>query len=117
MKSPLDPDAIDRLLEIGGPNLLRRMIEAFLRTSPERLTAALEGYASGDLEAVGRAAHSLKSSSANFGADELVNLVSAIEQRATEGNAHALKPLMAQLPGTFEAVCGGLEALDQELSS
>jgi two-component system sensor histidine kinase BarA len=117
MPSSLDPTAIDRLLQIGGPDLLRRMIEAYLGTSPERLTAALEGYASGDLQAVERAAHSLKSSSANFGAEDLVDLVATIEQRATEGEARALEPLMEELPGRFEAVCRSLEDLDRELAS
>lgn len=112
----LDSNAVDRLLGLGGPPLVRKMIDAFLGSSPQRVEGARESMASGDLKGVEQAAHSLKSSSANFGATDLVDLVAEVELLAASGESGPrLDELMAQLPGTFEAVCRDLEALREEL--
>ena len=113
----LDLTAIDRLQSIGGAVLVRRMIEAYLRTTPERLAEAEGGWASGDLETLERAAHSMKSSSANFGATQLVDLTTQIEHLAAGGETQPLDSLMSELPGAFEKVRRRLLEIDQGLTS
>jgi HPt (histidine-containing phosphotransfer) domain-containing protein len=100
----LEPAAIDRLHKLGGANLVGRMIDAYLENTPLRLEDARNGWRIRDLGAVERAAHSLKSSSANFGAVQLVELTSQIERLAAVGDQERLIVLMKELPSLFEAV-------------
>ena len=114
----LDPAALDRLLDLGGPPLVRKMIDAFLGSSPKRVEMALESRSNGDLKGIEQAAHSLKSSTANFGATALVELVTEVEQlAAAERRGERLEELLDRLEGEFEAVCSRLVTLRGELGS
>jgi two-component system sensor histidine kinase/response regulator len=82
----IDPKAIDALIGIGarpGSELFARIVDIF-RTSTPPLIARL---AAPDAQAADilRAAHSLKSSSANVGAARLAALARALEQEARAG--------------------------------
>jgi signal transduction histidine kinase/DNA-binding response OmpR family regulator len=55
-------------LRAKRPELLARIIKTFLQHAPTTLTELTTAASAGDCERMGRAAHSLKSSSANLGA-------------------------------------------------
>lgn len=110
----LKQESIDQILKLGGANLLGKMIDAFIRSSPERVDSAVQAMPQDDLESVGRAAHSLKSSAANFGATLLVELVSELETVARQGNADRSAILVAELPSLYEQTVEALVALRQE---
>jgi HPt (histidine-containing phosphotransfer) domain-containing protein len=65
------------------------------------MQGAREALAAGDLDTVGRAGHSLKSSSAQLGALRMQRIARAIEVRADAGDADAVVPLMDQLDAAF----------------
>jgi len=111
----LEPAAIDRLHKLGGATLVHRMIGAYLLSTPLRLADAQTGWQVRDLKAVERAAHSMKSSSANFGASRLVEVTSEIEQMAVAGDQERLALLMEGLPSLFEEVRRCLVEIDEEL--
>lgn len=114
----LDSRAIDRLHDLGGKNLLSRMIEAYLDTSPARIQGAVEGIRSGDLAEIEYAAHSLKSSSANFGADRLVDLAARVERLAAERReSPELAGLVSDMSEAFDQVKHKLEELFKELGA
>lgn len=87
--SPLDPQALQFMQDIlcgGDFNLMQQMIDCYLSESEKlvnRIVAAIDQM---DLEALFRAAHSLKSSSASLGAKQLTLLCQQFEQMGRTGN-------------------------------
>lgn len=113
----LKQESIDQILNLGGTSLLGKMIDAFIRSSPERVESAVESIQQGDLETIHRSAHSLKSSAANFGAVQLVELVSELEQVAREGDGERSAELVRDLPATYESAVRQLEDLRRRLEA
>ena len=114
----LDSRAIDRLRDLGGESLISKMIDAYLGSSPERVQGAVEGMRSGDLAEVEQVAHSLKSSSANFGADRLVDLAARVERlAAARSDSPELGDLVTEMVEAFEQVRNKLESMSQELQA
>jgi signal transduction histidine kinase/CheY-like chemotaxis protein/HPt (histidine-containing phosphotransfer) domain-containing protein/HAMP domain-containing protein len=85
---PLDPAALARLAEsMGGDEaFVGELIEQFLADSPGLLVAARDGVEAGDADVVRRAAHTLKSNAATFGANELAERCRTLETAAREGS-------------------------------
>lgn len=96
-----------RLRRLGGEELLSKMTEAFVDNCALKVEAACRGMAAGDAEEVSRAAHSLKSSAATFGAERLQALAQEIELKAA-GQAPSedgeLEKLVDALPEAFAEV-------------
>lgn len=63
----------------GAPSILKRVITAYLRGSDALLPELDCALSDGDTDALGKAAHSLKSSSANVGAAQLAELSRQLE--------------------------------------
>ena len=79
----LETEPIARLREMGralGNQIPRRILELYLGDSPTRLTALRRGIAEGDVQAIERAAHALKGSSANLGASGLAEHCHQLEK-------------------------------------
>jgi HPt (histidine-containing phosphotransfer) domain-containing protein len=95
--SSLDPHAINALRELnpGDDSFLRDLIQIFLEDAPLRLAEIEESLARGDGRRLMIAAHSLKGSSANFGAEQLRTRCEEIERC---GRLGVLDPVPAQLP-------------------
>jgi HPt (histidine-containing phosphotransfer) domain-containing protein len=104
----LDATAFARVLELGGPQLLGRLIDLFLENAPERLARALRGAAGADLETVERATHSLKSTAGNLGARRLQLIAERIERLAAARDAAAVQPLLPELERAFETTRAAL---------
>ena len=101
--------------ELGGePDFLVEVVDAFLDDAPPRLETIRSALASGDGEELGRAAHSLKGSSSNFGAARLQALCAEIERLARAGQPGALAPLVERLEGEYALVADRLTALAAE---
>jgi len=78
--STLDSATLEQLHHLDTDGLfVDRMVTAFLHKSPADLDTLREAIVAGDLEAVRKAAHSFKSSSANLGALPLAALCNELE--------------------------------------
>ena len=67
----LDTETLAALVELGGeddPGLLQELVELFVDDAGRRVQGILAALDRGDIEAIGRAAHALKSAAANLGA-------------------------------------------------
>jgi len=66
----------------GNRTLLRQLARLFLADEPKRLEAIRTAFSAKDCEALGKAAHALKGSAANFGAAQLVRVLGQVEAHA-----------------------------------
>ena len=90
-------DVLENLRIIGGPKLVRELIELFVRSAPERIAAARAGIENGDLGAVQRAMHSLKSSAGQLGVTAMQNACRRAEHAATSGDATSAESALAEV--------------------
>jgi HPt (histidine-containing phosphotransfer) domain-containing protein len=112
----LDRAALDELLEtVGGDReFLVELIETYLGDSPGLLTDLSAGIAAGDAAAVRRAAHTLKSTSATFGATGLATTCREIEAAAAEDDLADLLPRVEGAAVEYEAVAAELRSVAAE---
>ncbi|MDJ0738887.1 MAG: EAL domain-containing protein [Gammaproteobacteria bacterium] len=113
----LDADAIGQLLQLGeanGRDVLGKVAALFLEQAPTLLDGIAGGQHDDDLEAVRKAAHSLKSSSANLGAQTLSARAAALEAAARDGHAQHIARLQGEVQ---EAASGALAAIRELLDS
>ncbi|MBD2655216.1 response regulator [Synechocystis sp. FACHB-383] len=93
--SPLDPTAIAFLRDelCGGDlGLFREMVVCYCQESQKLIQELLQGLETGNLDVVKRAAHSLKSSSASLGAQQLSAFCQQLEKDAGSGKLSSESP-------------------------
>jgi len=76
---PLDPSAIAELKEATGDEFTAELVMTFLDEAPGMLDELKSAAARTDAEGYRRAAHSIKSNAATFGAREVEALARSIE--------------------------------------
>ncbi len=108
----VDPEVIAGFREMGadeGGQLLDSLIETFLANTPQVLAAAraaLTGRAVAELE---RAAHTLKGSSSNFGAERMGAACAELERAAHEGALGGAAAMIDAIETEFASVRIALE--------
>lgn len=110
----LDLRVLQELRELGGeddPGLIAELIEIYLADAPQRLQEISKGLDSGDLKVVERAAHTLKSSSANIGATGLSRICNEMEEIARQRKLDAIPPLFSRSKAVLSEVRSALRAL------
>jgi PAS domain S-box-containing protein len=110
----LQPVALERLMEIIGdddPTLLAALIDTFLRDAPRLVDDVRRGLQQGRMDEVRRAAHTLKSNGATFGAMSLSELSRALESLARSGTLEGTAELIARLEAEYERVRIALETV------
>jgi HPt (histidine-containing phosphotransfer) domain-containing protein len=109
----VDPEAIDRLLEMtgGDPEFLRELITTYVEDGAAQLVAMRAAVDKGDPEALVRPAHSLKSNSASMGAEHLATLCRALETDARAGRLDGAGERVAEAAAEFEGVRLALDAV------
>ncbi len=108
----LDTATLAELLETVGNDreFLAELIETYLADSPNLFAELRAGLASGDGVSVRRAAHTLKSTSASFGATHLAALGREMEAAADAGDLAAVAARVETAETEFEAVAVTLRA-------
>lgn len=95
----LDRDALQNLLEtVGGDwTFLEELAQEFFDDTPNLLSEIRSGLAAADASVVRRAAHSLKGTSASFGAMTLSEMCKQVEYAARDGNLDGLADSLARI--------------------
>jgi len=109
----LDPRALEQIRALdrpGSPSMLGKVIEVYLTTTPQLLSAMRAGMEQRDAEAIRQAAHSLKSASANLGATSLADLCKELEAQARAGDCPKSIAEIDALEAEFQQVQVELEA-------
>src|SRR5690606_30017414 len=113
-----DSETLRTLLDaVGGePAILQDLADSFLADLDEQVAKLERALAGNDIAAVRRAAHSMKSTSASFGAAGLVGLSQGIEAAADggefpgEAKVAALKEQAGSVKSRLPTAIAGLAA-------
>jgi HPt (histidine-containing phosphotransfer) domain-containing protein len=110
---PLDVQALDAigfLQKKGAPDILAKVIDLYITDAPKLLCAMDDALTRGDGDALTKAAHTFKSSSANVGA---LNLSSLLKELETMGRMNSMKTapgLLCKVEDEYGAVEDALKA-------
>ncbi|MFO0996188.1 MAG: response regulator [Alphaproteobacteria bacterium] len=102
--------ARDDLRQKLGPVVLKRVVDIYLKAAPSDLSALGKAIADRDAETARKKAHSLKSGSANLGANGLASLLRDIEIGAADGRIGDAAAAFAKIEREFEKVRSELES-------
>jgi signal transduction histidine kinase/CheY-like chemotaxis protein len=114
-KVTLDHSAIEAVRQLdpdGQDRLLARLIALYRDDSSQLLADIDNGMKVSDAEAVARAAHTLKSSSANLGATNVAAIARQIENSARNGDLTDMMSSITKLRAQRTVALSELEALD-----
>ncbi len=111
--SVIDRTVLDNLLASFGGDMefMGELLVTFFEDSPQQLETARAGLSAGDSEAVRRAAHSLKSNCANFGALALSARCRELEMLAKTGALPGAAELLGDIAAGYEQVQAALNAI------
>ena len=102
--SALDPKVIDTLRQLtpaGEPDVLAEILQLFLDEVPKKLRALQDAVERADAPEAARVAHSLKGSSGNIGAGDMMDVCRRIDDLARTGDLAAVAPLLASLTSEY----------------
>jgi HPt (histidine-containing phosphotransfer) domain-containing protein len=106
---PIDIEEFRAAMRASGiEEIVMPMLQLFVQEAPKGMRVLDGAIASGDLDAVNRAAHSLKSSAGNVRARALAELLQQLENAAKGKDA-------AKVGGLFESVKGAYDAAIRHL--
>ena len=110
----LDQKALNNIRAVhreGAPKLLEKVISIYFESSPKLLQTLRDAVAGDDAaETIERAAHSLKSSSANLGATKLAALCGGLEEMARENRTEGANAILIEIEKLYPLVCESLAA-------
>jgi len=89
-------DALRELDDSGDMQLVAQLVGSFLTSADGNLARVAAAVAEGDAKALSQAAHSLKSSAANLGAEALAGCYREIERCGREGRIDDARALLEQ---------------------
>ena len=98
----LDELVLAELREIMGDDYLR-LLQTYLESAPRLIADAHSAIANGDQKALLLSAHSLKSSSANVGANRLSQLAHDTERLARDGDLEEAQHSLEAVDAAFRS--------------
>ncbi len=82
MTHSIDRTVFENLKQMTGADFIGELIDTFLSDAPQQIQQMRTALTAGDAESFRRAAHSLKSTAASFGANQLSSLALELESMA-----------------------------------
>ena len=111
VRASLDAAALEQLRELGGDDFVVEVIDTFLVDAPDLLSTIRRSLEHGDANELRRAAHTLKSNGATFGADDFAALCRELEERAKNGDVADATELTDRLEREYRSLEAALAAL------
>jgi CheY-like chemotaxis protein/HPt (histidine-containing phosphotransfer) domain-containing protein len=111
-EGPINPRALDTIRSLPGANgasIISRVIRAYLDDTPPRMADLHAAVRAGNAEQLRKAAHGLKSSSANVGAEGLAATCKTLELLSRGGTVDGAEPLLASAEEELARVFAALE--------
>lgn len=110
----IDPDAIAGLRDLNPGDkgeFLREIVGIYIEDTPKRIADMKACLSSGDVAAFTRAAHTIKGSSANVGAQALRAVAERLEFMSRKEGLGAMAPLVAECEAQFGLAAAELRTL------
>lgn len=115
-ETQLDPEAWAMMKSMTEPAFLAELIDVYLADAPELIEQIRGGLAVDDIETVRRAAHSLKSNSASFGANQLAGAARQLEMLTREGTLDGASSRLSEIEAEYAQLVPVLMELKNECS-
>ncbi len=109
----LDRSTFEELRQMSGADFIDELVDTYLEDAPKLVREMEAALKAKDAEAFRRAAHSLKSNSATFGAMRLSNLAKELEMLARENKLEAAAGLLPGVQSALDSVAEELKGLRQ----
>jgi len=106
----IDKSTFNTLKDSTGEDFIIELVNTFLEDMPEQVAQLKIAHAAQDAEVFRRAAHTIKSNAATFGANQLAALARELEMMGRENNLEAGNQLQA-LEEAAEQVMNELKKL------
>jgi PAS domain S-box-containing protein len=113
----VDRSALDRLAESMGGAFVVELIDTFREDARELIATLRRAVPASELDAVRRAAHSLKSTSESLGATGLATLARDLEAAARAGRLDGAEARIQQLADRYELVTRALGEIRRDLTA
>ena len=110
MSSLINRATIDKIS--NQPDVLRHIIQVYMKITPDTLVKIDAGVAGGDTEQIASAAHSLKGSSSQLGAEQLAELCQQLYMEAKAGNKETAALLATEVSHCYMETSAAMGALD-----
>ena len=114
-----EPQVLDRavmatlrqLTTPGEPDVLTEVLRLFLQEVPPRMDRLRIAYAAGNIEEVYRAAHSLKGSAGNIGAQRFMGVCRQLDEMGRAGDLADAAPLVNALALEYQTVAAEIDRI------
>lgn len=107
----IDKNVIEGLKEIGDQEFLTEIIELFLAQSAVIVQDIKGFYSKSDATGLARAAHKLKGSCLNLGAQSLGSICQQIETDGNKNDLSQIEQLVKQVDSIYQETCEELKKL------
>ena len=107
----IDKTTFDELKQMSGEDFINELIDTFLEDAPEMIAEIKSGLAANNADTFRRAAHSMKSNAATFGASQLAALAKELEMLGKENKLHEIGDRLNALDEAYESVRSELKGL------
>jgi HPt (histidine-containing phosphotransfer) domain-containing protein len=104
-------ETLRQLTPPGEPDVLTEVLRLFLREVPLRMDRLRNAWAAGNIEGVYRAAHSLKGSAGNIGAQRLLVVCRQLDEMGRAGDLTESAPLVAALELEYDRVAAEIDRI------
>ena len=107
----IDLATFEELKQVSGADFIGELIDTFLEDAPKLIAELKSSQKTGDADTFRRAAHSLKSNGATFGASQLTEQARSLEALAKEGRLAEVGDGVRAVEATFALVADELKGL------
>ena len=111
MTSVIDANAFEDLKQMAGADFIGELIDTFLEDAPQLITQLHSALTTNDAETFRRAAHSLKSNAASFGATYLSSLAKELEMLGRENKLNEVGDKLKALEEAYQVVVQELKGM------
>jgi HPt (histidine-containing phosphotransfer) domain-containing protein len=110
-KPQVDRATFEELKQVSGAGFITELVDTFLEDAPKLIAQLKTAMKAGDAEGFRRAAHSLKSNGATFGAGHLAEQARSLEMLGKEGRLAEAGEGVKAVEATFKLVADELKGL------
>jgi HPt (histidine-containing phosphotransfer) domain-containing protein len=104
LMTTIDITTFDELKQMSGDEFINELIDTFLEDAPKMIAELEAAFSANDADVFRRAAHSMKSNAATFGASELAALAKELEMLGKEKRLAETGDRLKHLAEAYEAV-------------